>query len=155
MYSIDYKRFRPIKVRNIVKKTIDCSLKYNNADYFYYDNKSQNLVIATKYIYRVDLFIRICKFFKNLTFNYNMLLKVFYTRFYTLWLIFVYSGKRDIYYIILRGTIKLYKKLFLNKKLIRTTTYVIRPNHFLIDLPLSATGRNKFDSLSLKQINNQ
>lgn len=155
MYANAYKRFRPIKARNIVKKTIDCDLKHVNTHYFYYNGKSKNLITATKYIYRLELFIRICKFFKGLALNYNMLLKVFYTKFYTLWLIFVHSGNRNIYYIILMGTVKFYRKLFLNKILIRTTTYIVRPNHFLIDLPLSATGRNKFNTLSLKQFNNK
>lgn len=111
--------------------------------------------MPSKYLYRLGLFIRLSKFFKNLYLNYQMLLRIFYSRFYNIWLLFTLSGKRNLYYIILKNTIKLYKKLFLNKKNIKTTTYLVQPNHFLIDLPLSATGRNDINYTLVKQINNK
>lgn len=143
MYSSLYSAVRRVQPKS-TKKIIKNYKNLNNIfGYFLINNRwDGGLVTATTYLYRLNLFIRLCRFFKNLRFNYNMLLRVFYTRFYNLWVLFVNSGKRKLYYLTLKYTLVLFKKLFLNPRLIKTNTYVVRPNHFLVDLPLSATGRN-------------
>jgi hypothetical protein len=155
MYSSTYKLVRNMKAKEIKKKNISYLAKSNEILYFFLNHDSGVQLLPTRYLYRFELFVRLCKFFKNLCLNYQMLLRVFYSRFYNVWLLFTLSGKRTLYYFILKNTIKLYKKLFLNKKNIKTTTYLVQPNHFLIDLPLSATGRNLVNPMLIKQINNK
>lgn len=145
-------------VRNIKSKDVKKSVNYLNISneilYFSVDNATGSHFTPTNYLLRLSLFIKICKFFKNSRLNYQTLLKIFYSRFYNIWLLFVFSGKRNLYYFILKNTIKLYKSLFLNKRNLKTITSLVQPNHFLIDLPLSATGRNVIKMSSIKQLNN-
>lgn len=154
MYSNAYKLIRKMKVKEI-KKNVNYIVNNNEILYFYLNNNTNSQLLSSNYLYRLGLFIRLCGFFKVFYSNFQMLLRVFYSRFYNIWLLFVFSGKRSLYYFILKNTIKLYKKLFINKKIIKTITFLVQPNHFLIDLPLSVTGRNSIKPLLLKQINNK
>lgn len=154
MKSSTYTLIRNIKSREIKKKVNYLNIN-NEVFYFYVNNLLGLYFTPTNYLRRLNLFIRICKFFKSFYLNYQMLLKVFYTRFYNIWLLFVFSGKRSLYYFILKNTTKLYKKLFLNKRVLKTSTCLVQPNHFLVDLPLFATGRNVIKLSSIKQLDNK
>jgi len=154
MKSSTYKLIRNIKYKSI-RKTISYLNISNDLFCFNVSNETGSHFVSTNHLLRLSLFIRICKFFKNYRFNYQMLLKIFYSRFYNIWLLFVFSGKRNLYYFILKNTIKLYKSLFLNKRTLKTITSLVQPNHFLIDLPLSATGRNVMKMSSIRQLNSQ
>lgn len=149
MYSNTYKLVRNIKIKDFKKKNIFTTVK--DTEVLYLNNTADGQLIPSAYLCRLGLFIRLCKFFKGFYLSYQILLRVFYSRFYNIWLLFVFSGKRSLYYFILKNTIKLYKKLFLSRNKIKTITYLVQPNHFLIDLPLHATGRNLINPLLLKQ----
>lgn len=153
MYSNNYKLVRDVKIKDLKKKNTLINTKSLDIYFLHLNNMFELRVSPSTYLYRLELFIRLCKFFKSFYLSYQMLLRIFYSRFYNIWLLFVFSGKRNLYYFIIKNTIKLYKKLFLNKNKIKTITYLVQPNHFLIDLPLHATGRNLINSLSLKQLN--
>lgn len=155
MYSNTYKLVRDINVKEIKKKNIIYTFKSNEILCFYFNNVTGANALSSNYLYRLELFVRLCKFFKNFYLGYQMLLRIFYSRFYNVWLLFVTSGKRNLYYFALKNTIKLSKKLFLNKNKIKTNTCLVQPNHFLIDLPLYATGRNLLNILILNQINSK
>jgi len=155
MYSNNYRLVRNIKVNGVKKKNFNYSLENSGIIYLYLDNNSGGSLLSSRYLYRLELFIKLCKFFKSSHLNYQMLMRVFYSRFYNVWLIFTLSGERGLYYIILKNTIKLYKKLFLSKIGVKTLTYITQPNHFLVELPLSATGRGGINPLLTKSINDK
>jgi len=142
MYTANYKKVRKLNVKNTKRSWKKYKNLHNIFNYFFQFSNFGETAVATNYLYRLGLFIRLCKFFKSLRFNYNMLLKIFYSRFYNIWELFINTGKRKLYYFIIKQTIILYKKLFLNSRILKTNTFITRPSHFLIDLPLAATGRN-------------